>query len=755
MKAICFFSLSQSSNLPIATIAAMEQDENGFVHDDHRVAFVFGQDDETAAARPAKRRKVVEKAAAAKIRQIKTQSCLTCAFVPLFDGAENPALVELRQRQFAESWAAIDARIQNVLKESNRATLNAVSAFVREADATTPPGKIPAALIVTGPNIASQDLLFAQLDGGDDEDDESTVGQGGRFVRLRAADSPNLKAALRKIVRDIVSKAVAAGDGDVEGELAVGKDGRKYLDYDLEALHAHFKSSGSNQVTVAFQDSEAFDTRLLADLVMLFSSWKDRISFTLFFGIATSVELFEARLLKSTSQCLYGAQFDVVQMSSILESVFKCAIAHETCHLKLGPAFLRSLVERQQRQMAGIQVFISSLKYAYMCHFYANPLSVLLSQPNSPQPEHNEALRNLPSFRTHVEDAIQSGRLQHARSLLQDDAYLSQERLASLKTAQIWEDSLLRSLALLVASEVPQGDFITLYVNALAEGIDLQSEDSAFLDAVKRMSAGSILSLLQRLSGVVLRGNPELGLEGWANNDKKGVRVLTEMTEQLVLLQSQAQLSSNPLRSHYSAQSRVLRTTVIAQKVQLSRDESNLTKDDKEFTDLVDKLLDFLATTISCQAADSVFLHELWMYESKLPYRDVFIPRPGAIFERALSRPHDYLACSCCSTVFDGGNATTLPTTSLLYHLYQETGALMNVADMWSAFHAMVGKDDVDDDPEPKKSQSQSRLAGNNGYDERTALVLFYQGLADLKAMGFVKATRRRQDHVAKNKWLL
>lgn len=94
----------------------------------------------------------------------------------------------------------------------------------------------------------------------------------------------------------------------------------------------------------------------------LASSWKGRIPFTLLFGIATSVELFEARLLKSTSQCLYGSQFDVVQMSSILENVFKCAVAHEACSLKLGPVFLSSLVERQQSQVAGIQTFVSSLK---------------------------------------------------------------------------------------------------------------------------------------------------------------------------------------------------------------------------------------------------------------------------------------------------------------------------------------------------------------------------------------------------------
>lgn len=386
-----------------------------------------------------------------------------------------------------------------------------------------------------------------------------------------------------------------------------------------------------------------------------------------------------------------------------------------------------------------------------MCHFYANPLSVLLVQPSPPQPEHNEALRNLPSFRRDVDTAVEEGNLKHARSLLLDDAYLASERMTALKTTQDWEDSLLRSLALLMASEVPQEDFITLYINALADGIDLRSEDSPFLESVKRLSADGISSMLERLNKVVKTGQPELGLMGWAHEDKMTARTLSEMLEQITSLQSQAQNNGSQLRSQYTAQSRVVRATVIAQKVQLSQDESNLTKEDKLLTRLIDNLLEFLAATISCRPADAMFLHELWMYESKSPHKDVFIPRPGAIFERALSRPHDYLACACCSTVFDGGNAATLPTTSLLYHLYQETGALMNVADMWSAFYAMVGKSASEEESTAKTPNPTD----DEGYDERTALVLFYQGLADLKAMGFVKATRRRPDHIAKNKWLL
>ncbi len=98
----------------------------------------------------------------------------------------------------------------------------------------------------------------------------------------------------------------------------------------------------------------------------MYSSWQDRIQFTVLFGIATSVELFQARLSKSTAQHLYGGQFDVVQANSVLENVFQDAIVSPDVMLRLGPSLLRSLVERQHDQIAGIHAFTSSVKVRIM-----------------------------------------------------------------------------------------------------------------------------------------------------------------------------------------------------------------------------------------------------------------------------------------------------------------------------------------------------------------------------------------------------
>jgi origin recognition complex subunit 3 len=84
--------------------------------------------------------------------------------------------------------------------------------------------------------------------------------------------------------------------------------------------------------------------------------------------VATSVELLQSRLLRSTIPCIDGAQFDVAQSKAILENVFKTAIARKDVPIRLGPNLLQSLIDRQQDQVAGVQAFINSIKVDMHLH---------------------------------------------------------------------------------------------------------------------------------------------------------------------------------------------------------------------------------------------------------------------------------------------------------------------------------------------------------------------------------------------------
>ena len=69
--------------------------------------------------------------------------------------------------------------------------------------------------------------------------------------------------------------------------------------------------------------------------------------------------------------------------------------------------------------------------------------------------------------------------------------------------------------------------------------------------------------------------------------------------------------------------------------------------------------------------------------------------------------------------------------TSIVYQLYLETGALLNVADLLSAFSNIM----------------------REKYDEQVTTALFCRALAELKYLGMIKPSRKKVDHVAKVMW--
>ncbi|KAF5023921.1 hypothetical protein F66182_4001 [Fusarium sp. NRRL 66182] len=690
----------------IMTREAMKEDT--YNQEDHQVAYIFGPLDDGSRQKPAKRRRVSKQA-----QDTENPAQDSSYFVPLLNGAELPEFVHLRETLFQESWAKVDERIEAILKTSNLETLQEVSDFVKDAEADCG-DRIPSAFIITGPNIASQDLLFQQL--------SETLQQTtpSKFVGLRSSEASTLKATLKKIIRDVTAKASDQEDDDLQ--VGDGREGRRYLDYDLEALHAFIKPQSCEHVFVAFQDSEGFDSSLLSDLIILFNSWRPRTPFTLLFGIATSVELLQARLLKAACQQIYGAQFDVIQTSTILETIFKATVAAADAPVLLGPSLFRSMLDRQHDQ------------YSYMCHLYANPLSVL-EHASKLQPEHIEAIRHVGSFRKNVEEAVKSGVLdnvQYAKDLLEDDEFLISQVQTSLSHRHDFIEEFLRALLVVRGVEAQDFEFSRAYVEAIDEGISL-TEHSQTVESIRRMGINELLAMLRRVISILRDGEDDLRLGPAAKQvDVEFRDALTRHLVNLEELHLKAREQGITLRTKYSGQSKVMRTTVIAQRVQLSHDSAALTDEDKQITQTVDDITALFITHIQVPKPSSLLLSETWLYDSRAPSRDVFVPRPRAVLERSLAKPHDYLSCSCCKPG-DEGTPATFPATALLYRLYTETGSLINVADLWTAFSALVGDEEA---------------------DERKSLVLFYRALAELRALGFVKASKKKADHIAKLKWL-
>lgn len=91
------------------------------------------------------------------------------------------------------------------------------------------------------------------------------------------------------------------------------------------------------------------------------SSWNDRIPFVLIFGIATSLEIFEAKLSRATLKRLEGKRFDVSHVD--MEEVFQAATSLDKSRtLWLGPGFYNAILRYQKDNIQDVSTFIRAVK---------------------------------------------------------------------------------------------------------------------------------------------------------------------------------------------------------------------------------------------------------------------------------------------------------------------------------------------------------------------------------------------------------
>ncbi|OMP87239.1 Origin recognition complex subunit 3 [Diplodia seriata] len=624
--------------------------------------------------------------------------------------------LELRKRTCRELWDAQQERIDEIVEHVHRATLTAIIDYIHTA-ASSQGGssKIPTGLVVAGPSIASHAQFFDSLA-------QRTVGEAGStFVALTSSECPNLKTLLKHLIR----KATSAED-DGDELVATRRKGPKLLNYDLQLLLDWCRERNPARVVVTFRDSEAFEGPLLADAIQLLSSWQDRIPFVLLFGVATSVEGFQEKLPSAAIRCLQGRKFDVEQADEVLEQVFLKTI-DGGAPLWLGPDLSRQAFDRHKDHIQSVDMFVDALKYAYMSHFFANPLSVFLR----PELEYEqvsgndiEALRNVDSFKRLTEDLLDERDAATVRNLLESDEVLfdyakehivaTQDKIQGIVNACLT----LRDLrgTILRLSPMPVS---ALYIRAASGDLNGSPLIRDFLLAVKKAPS----DILSNLLAVLTTSNAR---------DEKVATIQARLDE----LVASTGATGQPLRSAHDVRHDTMRTTVVAQKVELSKHKFALSTTDTAYSEIVEELHGWLAAYFESMLVQPqhLFLHEVVMYDLRSPHRDVFMPKPRIAVERALSAPHDYLGCSCCETAkeAEGSLSSTQPPTAILYQLYLESGNLINVNDLWLAFNAIVGEDEE---------------------DQSMPMALFQRSLAELKYLGLIKASRKKTDHVAKLAW--
>lgn len=604
----------------------------------------------------------------------------------------------------------------------NATTVTEISAFLDDHIGVSPEGGIATGIICTGPDAASQFSIVDQLS-------RIPCAQGKRiFVSLTASQGTNLKAVLKTIIQ----KATAQSEGvdDDDDDRSANRSGSKLLNFDLQILSDYVRDRDVKQVVLAIQDTEAIDSLLLSEIIELLGCWHDRIPFTFLLSIATSLDFLQQRLAKDAVKWFRGRLFDVAPAGDEVKQVFE-AVTHPETPLWVGSGLMRFALERQNDYIQSINSFVEAVRYAFMSCYYANALSIFLDpmiKLNDVPADHYEAVRNLDSFRSFCRQLLENNEPNRLRDILENDELLfglvkykvqqGRDALAELNNAV----NVVRELQLALPNQ-QIGSKSTLYIQAMSNKLNDSSLLRSLLLSIRKAPSNIAVQILDALLA--------LDISEDIHDRCRGIK------RELVELIGNEGNSNQTLRSEDDVKNTTMRTTVIAQKVELSKQKSSLSKQDAAYTAILRRFTDLLERFFVERLINPTGLvfHEIFLYDLKSPHREVFTPRPRHAIERALAAPHDYLACDCCTPNEGEGDESTLaacqPATAVLYLLYLESGSLINVSDLWQAFQAVMGDE---------RSEEQN-------------MALFQRALSELRYLGLLKSTRRRVDHVAKVAW--
>lgn len=192
---------------------------------------------------------------------------------------------------------------------------------------------------------------------------------------------------------------------------------------------------------------------------------------------------------------------------------------------------------------------------------------------------------------------------------------------------------------------------------------------------------------------------------------------------------------------HELAKQNATRQTKYSKRTAAEAAKTGLTDKEKRFTALVNDVHRRISTIFDDLINhEHLVMHELYWISIDRVHRAAFSPDTRKHLRAALTEPETFL-----------GPTGTEPHTSALFRLFQDSGQLINLYDWSQAFSQVYNPNQVETDGVPNGAKPV-RPEGEEG-EEEVAMrqqALFARSVAELKFLGFFKATKRKTDHVQK-----
>lgn len=686
-----------------------------------------------------------------------------CPFVS--HSNEKEELTRGRYNLYQRVWSHQLEAIQRILNTANDGFFADLILFVEEPL----PEKLATAFLALSSNTANNLRTLDEFAG-------HLFSNGRnphvRLVTLNAKECLHIKAAMREVVKQVLEPnqrlqdepLVGFDDEDIEPAPEVEEDtiegdfeGRISYDFGIveDWVDAYTKKNRCGdecRVVVVLQDSDAFANEVLNQLVHLLSVYSKRVPIKLVMALSSKGISdwingnFTARartLIKATK--LEARNNKDICFQVIDDTLLRNEITAEN-PLLLDARLSLIVLNRFENSNNSIDALITEFKLTYMIHFYQLPLSILVDAEFVPQKFHFDALRKLPSFKTHVEfllhgyhnakkekDEVTAEELQlKIKNLLNDNTAVFDLFHNARVQLQKYQNSVMNAIHLIHFLSDGEKQKFQLYKLVTNN----QLINSSYLsDVMKKVRNFDDLQVA-RVSQFLQSDTIKITLGNITDEDILGLKralskTNTTATQLLALFTSY--LHENP-----------------ALNMKIS---DNLFNEVLTITGGISEL---------DQVRPSVSIEE--SYENLMI--QLIRPRLKETIEVALDEPQQFLKNELVAAEVGSKYKSTKvlgPLLSRLYHVYKDAPVNINIWDFFVAFKLSISKKDLLNELHKQiknysgESSDQMRkilneVEADDAKWERLVYAWFIQSSSELASMGFLRE-KAKGDYVEKLIW--
>ncbi|XP_063224951.1 origin recognition complex subunit 3 [Bacillus rossius redtenbacheri] len=487
-------------------------------------------------------------------------------------------------------------------------------------------------------------------------------------------------------------------------------------------------------LVVVVPDFESFSPAVLQDLILIASGHVQELPLVFVFGVATTVAAVHRSLPQHVSSRVCLRVFQSRPSLGLLDQVVDQVVLCSECPFMLGGQTFQLLSDLFLCYDFSVQAFVQRLKFCMLEHFQRGgaelccPPGQLREAVAALRHEDLDCLRGLGSFRRHVESRPHP----EQAPLLTDDRLFRRELERLLrrlhKHVRLFHNAL-RCLHALTAAlpRAPLGKNLReLYAVAVCSPV---AETAQYAECRRMLQLQSREELEARLvaASTALAGR-ELG---------ELAERLDRWVEQLQALgdapaRSPPATPASPLKSpaRHHARSR------LRQRIwEMARKERPPSAYERLRGQVLEGLMGEALPPLLAPPS-SLPLHEVLLFDEPSVRRHL-APAPRAALHSALGDPRRYLLCECCRLPEPSAILQTMPDVCIAYKLHLESGRLVNLYDWLQAFVAVVSPGDGEESREV-----DPRLQAR-----------FTQAVSELQFLGFVKASKKKTDHVIRTTW--